>query len=527
MKRGPKALPSRSKLPTLKPVSPAEDVIRFFRTRLTHVKGELAGRRLKLAPWQCRDIITPLFDTKREDGLRQYRTCYVEIPRKNTKSTLAAGLALYLLYADGEPGAEIISAAADRQQAAIVFDIAKSMVEASPKLRDMAVIYRREIVIPSTGSVYRVISSEAYSKHGMNLHGAMVDELHAHESRELLDVLQTSMGARRQPLLFIITTAGHDRQSVCWEFHQHAERVKQGTLIDPSFLPVLYGAPVEADWSDPAVWAAANPGLGMSLKRDYLEQECRRAQEMPGYQNQFRRWHLNQWTESATVWLPMDWWDRGAVAVDREALRGRRCYAGLDLSTTTDLSALVLVFPDEEGGYDILPFAWCPRDNILKRSRADRVPYEAWARDGYLEATEGNVVDYDVIRERLKALAILYDIREIAYDRWGATQLVTQLQDDGATVVPVGQGYQSLSAPSKELEKLVRGAALRHGGHPVLRWCVANAMIEQDPAGNIKPSKRKSTERIDLLVALVMALDRASRSGGGASIYETRGVLAL
>jgi phage terminase large subunit-like protein len=529
LKRGPRPEPELSGLPALGGGRPSARVQRFFRRHLQHVKGELRGQKIQPQRWVVNDVLRPLFDTQLPDKRRQYRTAYVEIPRKNAKSTIAAGIGLYLLFYDGEPGAEIVSAAADRAQAAIVFDIAREMVEADPYLSKVTQIYRRELVVPSTGSRYQVISSEAYSKHGLNLHAAIIDEVHAHQDGgELWNVLTKAMGSRRQPLTFAITTAGYDRTeaSLCWTLHEHTRQVNAGLIDDPSFLGVIYGADLEADWTDPKIWAQANPGLGTTIKREYLEQECRRAQDMPAYEHEFRRYHLNQWTQSAVAWIPMGTWDQGATPVDPEALRGKPCYAGLDLSTTTDLSALVLVFPDADGThYDVLPFVWCPQDGIRKRSQRDHAPYELWARQGHLIPTEGDVVDYDVIRAEIQALSVRYDLREIAYDRWNATQLVTQLQQDGANLVPHGQGYQSLSAPSKEFEKLVRAGALRHGGHPVLRWCVGNTVLETDAAANIKPSKKRSTERIDTTLALVMAIGRAVMHGP--SVYETRGALIL
>jgi len=529
VKPGRRPEPEASTLPLLRGARPSDRVLRFFREHLRHVKGEFRGQKIQPQRWVARDVIKPLFDTQTRDKRRQYRTCYVEIPRKNAKSTIAAGIGLYLLYYDDEPGAEIVSAAADRAQAAIVFDIAREMVESDPYLSKVTQVYRRELVVPSTGSKYQVISSEAYSKHGMNLHAAIIDEVHAHQDGgELWNVLTKGMGSRRQPLTFAITTAGYDRTeaSLCWSLHEHARQVNNGTIDDPSFLGVIYGADLEADWKDPKIWAQANPGLGTTLKREYLEQECRRAQDMPAYEHEFRRFHLNQWTQSAVAWIPMAKWDRGAPPVDPEALRGRVCYGGLDLSATTDLSALVLVFPDEAGGYDVLPFVWCPREGIKIRSQRDHAPYDLWARQGFMTATEGDVVDYDAIRSEIQTLAQRYDIREIAYDRWNATHLVTQLQADGANPIAFGQGYQSMSGPSKGFETLVREGKLRHGGHPVLRWCVGNTVIEEDGQKNIKPSKKRSTERIDVAVALIMALGRAMLQAGP-SVYETRGALIL
>ncbi len=489
-------------------------VVYFFERYLTHVKGELAGTPLALARWQKRDILQPLFSV-RKDGLRKYRTCYVEIPRKNSKSTIGSGIALYMLLADGEPGAEIVSAASDRDQARIVFDIARSMVEASAELKRLCTIYRYEIVVPATGSRYRAISSEAYSKHGMNLHAAIIDEVHAHQDGgELWSVLTKGMGSRRQPLTFAITTAGYDRTetSLCWSLHEHTQRQHAGLLDDPTFLGVIYAAPPEADWKDPKVWAKANPGLGSSVKREYLAQECRRAQDMPVYENEFRRYHLNQWTESARAWVPMEAWDRGQAPVDLEALRGRVCYGGLDMATNTDLAALVLVFPQEASGYDVLAYAWCPRIGVKRRAQHDHAPYDVWAREGHLAVTEGDAVDQEAVREKILELQARYDIQELGYDEWNMGYLGPKLQADGLTLVPIRQTFKALSGATKHLERAILTGGIRHGGHPVLRWCLANTVVDTDGPENVKPSKKHSTERIDLTVALVMALDRAMRN---------------
>ena len=521
MKRGPKAQPTATRLPRLRATTPAARVQEFARRHLRHVKGEWAGQPILFADWQRRDIIAPLFNVRRPDGTRQFRTAYVEIPRKQGKSTIASALALYLLYADGEPGADIVSAAADRQQAGIVFDAARQMVEADPVLRALTLIYRRELVVPSTGSRYQVISSEAYSKHGLHLSAAIVDELHAHESRELLDVLATSMGARRQPVLFAITTAGFDRTSVCWQLHEHAVKVRDRVIDDPSFLPVLYGATLEDDWTDPAVWRKANPGFGVTIKADYLEQECRRAREMPAYENAFKRLHLNIWTEAETRWLPMERWDACGAPVDPLALHGRPCFVGVDLSSTRDLSALVALFPDQAGGYDIIADFWLPTDMLPDRAKRHGV-FEAWAREGALRVTEGNVIDHDAIERRIRELGERYLVESIGIDPWNATQMLARLQADSLPAVPVQQTIGNLTAATKALEALVLQGKLRHGGHPILRWCASNVTVEQDHNENLKPSKKKSTERIDGISALVNALTVALPATVG-SVYDDRG----
>jgi phage terminase large subunit-like protein len=486
----------------------ADRACEFFTRYLRHQKGELAGRPLELADWQINEIVRPLFGWKRRDGTRRYRTCYVEIPRKNGKTTIAAGIGLYLLFADGEQGAEIYSAAADREQAAIAFDLARSMVEAEPELRKRAKVFRRSIVVEGTGSSYKVLSADARSKHGFNAHGIILDEVHAQPNRELYDVLHTSTGARRQPVEFLITTAGvFSPESIAWQLHEYAGKVRDGSIVDPTFLPVIYGAPVEADYRDGAVQAAANPGIGISVKADYLMAESKRAEEEPSYENTFRRLHLNQWTQQVTRWLKIEDWQ--ACADRMPDLTGRECFPALDMSTTTDITALVLAFPPRDD-YEptwLLPFFWCPEDTVMKASRRDRVPYDAWVRDYHMTATPGNVIDYKHIRQRINELSKVYKFGPLAYDPWNATQLATQLQDDdGFTMAEFRQGYISMNEPAKELERLIVGHRIAHPDNPALNWMVSNATIVSDPAGNIKPTKEKSTGRIDGVVAAVMAV---------------------
>lgn len=480
--------------------------IRFFEQCLTHSKGEFAGKNFALLSWQ-KQFIARLFGTLRPDGLRQYRTAYVEIPRKNGKSEIAAGIALKLLCADNEAGAEVYSAAADKDQAALVFNAAKSMVEQNDGLRKRLAIYRNAIVFPERGSTYKAISAEAYTKHGLNASGIIFDEVHAQPNRELWDVLNTSTGARRQPLTVAITTAGWDRQSLCWQLHEHARRVLAGELKDDSFLPLLYCAEDADDWTSPEIWAKANPSLGTTLKLEYMRAECERAKMMPSYENTFRRLHLNQWTENETRWLKIeDWNECNSDPIDRSALRGAVCYAGLDLSSKIDLTALVLYFPEKR---IVMPFFWMPRDNLRRRMEQDRVPFDAWARAGHIELSEGNVVDQEMIRRRIRELASEFQIAGICFDPWNATQMAQWLQEDGATVWEIRQGFRSLSEPTKELEKLVIAHSIAHGNNPVLRWMVGNVIVREDENGNYRPDKAKSNGRIDGVVALIMAISRA------------------
>lgn len=507
----------------------ADLAVTFFEKLLVHVKGEWAGRPFALQPWQRDGIIRPLFGWKRRsDGTRRYRRAYIEIPRKNGKSTLGAGIGLYLLFADNEPGAEVYSAAADRDQAHIVFDVAKSMTEGSAALSRFAQIYKRSIVIERTASVYKVLSADAFTKHGLNAHGIVFDELHAQPNRELWDVLNTSTGARRQPLMVMITTAGYDRESICWEQHEYAVEVLAGRLEDPAFFAYIAGAEEGDDWADPVVWAKANPGLGETIKLDYLAGEALRAQQVPAYQNTFRRLHLNQWTSQDSRFLDMTAWDVcGAPLPD---LAGRLCYGGLDLASTTDIAAFVLVFPPVEEGepFWILPSFWIPGDNLIGRERRDRAPYHAWAAQGLISATPGNVIDYATVQRDIVELGTVYNIAEIAFDRWGAESIRQDLEGAGFTMIAMGQGFASLSAPTKELVRLILAGEISHGGDPVLRWMADGVAVRQDPAGNVKPDKAKSTRRIDGIVAGIMALDRAiRREGDGGSVYDKRGIREL
>jgi len=480
--------------------------------KLTHTKGPHAGQSFNLRPWQERDIIRPLFKTDRR-GRRIYRTCLLMMPRKNGKSELAAALALDGLLFDGEIGGEIYSAAADKDQASLVFNVAAQMLRNDPELYAAVEIVdsQRRIVHRKSGSFYRAISAEAYSKHGFNASRVIYDELHAAPNRDLWDVLTTSTGARDQPLMIAISTAGFDRHSVLWELYQHAKNVVANPELDPTFLPILYEAPIDADWTSEKVWRAANPALGDFRSLDEMRIAAKRAQEIPGQENSFRRLYLNQWTEQASRWLQLSHWD--ACKITRPDLRRRRCYLGLDLSSTTDLTALVAVFPFDDGSFFVLPQFFVPADNMRERAQRDHVPFDRWATQGYVTATPGSVVDYDAVRKTINEWATAYDVREIAFDPWNATDLTTRLaEQDGLPCVPLKQNISTLAAPTKALEAAILGKTLQHDGHPVLRWNVQNVSVETDAAGNMKPSKKASHERIDGVVALVMAIDRLDRN---------------
>jgi phage terminase large subunit-like protein len=490
-------------------VKAAQRVRTFFQQFLRHSKGQWAGQPFELMDWQWREIIAPLFGWMRPDGTRRYRRGYIEVPKKNGKSALFSGLSLYLLIGDKEPGAEIYSAAVDRDQASIVFNEAGNMVDASSHLSGRLRVIRstKRIVDQRSRSYYKALSADVPAKEGLNAHAVLIDELHAQKTRDLWDTLRYAGASRRQPLHLSVTTAGYDRHSICWEQHDYAEKVLDGTIEDLAFFAFIAAADEDADWTDASVWREANPSLGVTISEEQFAEDCREAQESPAKENSFRRYRLNQWTEQDVRWLSMEKWDACCNALD--GLDGRECFAGLDLSSTTDVSALVLAFPGADDHYDVLPFFWVPEEGARNRERRDRVPYTQWIRDEYIQATSGQVIDYDVIRKRINELSQRYSIRQIALDRWNATQLATQLEGDGFEMVAFGQGYASMNAPTKKLEELVLSERVSHGGHPVLRWMAGNVSLEKDAADNWKPSKKKSIERIDGIVALVMAIGLA------------------
>lgn len=487
----------------------AERVRNFFRRFLRHSKGEWAKKPFELMAWQWQGVMAPLFGWKRPDGTRRYRRGYIEVPKKNGKSSLFSGIGLYLLTGDNEPGAEVFSAAVDRDQASIVFNEAANMVEASPALSSRLDVVRstKRIVYGRMRSFYKALSADVPAKEGLNAHGVLIDELHAQKSRDLWDTLRYAGASRRQPLHLSVTTAGFDRHSICWEQHDYALKVLDGTIEDLSFFAFVSAADEEADWTDPEVWRSANPSFGITINAEQFAEDCREAQESPAKENSFRRYRLNQWTEQDVRWLAMEKWDACAHPV--EDLEGRDCWAGLDLSSTTDISALVLVFQDA-GRYSVLPYFWVPEEGARRRERRDRVPYQQWIRQGLIEATPGEVVSYDIIRKRINELNEQFRIRSISIDRWNATQLAAQLQDDDFDVVAFGQGYSSMNFPTKKLEELILAGNIQHGGHPVLRWMASNVSVEKDAADNWKPSKKRSPERIDGIVALIMGLAGAT-----------------
>jgi len=486
--------------------------VRAFLALLKHVKGIKAGLPFVLADWQDEEIVTPLYDALRADGTRQYRHGYLSFARKSGKTTLAAGLGLYHTFADGEFGGEVYAAASSREQAALLFDVAASMVEACPVLRSRATVSRatKRIRDRVTQTVFRALSADVPHLHGLNASFVVLDEIAQQPNRELYDVLATSMGARKQPLMLSIGTAGWDRHSIAYELYQHSKQVISGSVEDPAFFGLIRELPEGADWTDETLWPLANPGLDDFRDREELRQACERAKAVPSQQNTFRNLYCNQWVSSETRWLDLAVWDSAPAAID--VLKKARCYAGLDLSSSQDITALAVIYPHDDGTYSLHLDTWLPADNLRERCLRDRVPYDAWAEKGLITLVPGPVIEYGLIEDRLRELRSKYDLREVAFDPWNARQIAQRLMAEGFAMTEFRQTLANFSLPTKAFEKAVISRKLRHGGNPLLRWMADCCTIYADGNGNIrpvKPDRLKDTRRIDGIVAAIMGLDRA------------------
>lgn len=504
--------------------------IGFFRF-LRHSKGEFAGREFVLEPLQ-QFLVGSLWGWRRQDGFRRFREVYFEEPRKNGKSTLAAGIGLALFVADDEPGAEVYTAATKRDQAKIIHEEAIRMVKASPELLSQVSVFVNNLSVEATNSKYEPLGADKDTLDGLNVHGGTIDEYHAHKDAGVYNALKFGMSARRQPLLFVITTAGLNQQSPCFERHEYARHVLEGEFTDDAFFAMICAADEGDDWQSEETWYKANPNLGVCKYVDSMIRKRDEALQSPVHQNEFLNKDLNIWTQQIERYIPMEAWDRRSDPIDLEEVRSRPCYAGLDLSSTVDVTALVMVWPpeDAEGEFVVVPRFWIPGEQIRERALRDGVPYDVWAQQGLVETTEGNVIHYGLIQKRVEELAEAHRIVEIGFDQWGAMQMMQELDAMGLKVVPMRQG-RTLSAATKEVLRLVLDDRLHHGGHPVLRWmadCLSVKRDEHDNLWPVKPDRGKSTARIDGMVALIMALDRALRKEvETASVYETRGPVVI
>ena len=478
-----------------------------------HSKGKWAGQPFKSSPWQA-FITAQAWGWLREDGTRRFRIVYEEVPRKNGKSTRAAALGLLLMLGDGEPGAEVYSAATKRDQAKIVWAEARRMVRKSPALSKRLGHNNISIFDTRTDSFFQPLGADADTLDGLNIHGGVVDELHAHKTRDMVDVLDTATGAREQPLIYYITTAGYDRASVCWEYHEYAEQVVRGILKDDEWL--VYNATIDKGdkWDDPETWKKANPNYGVSVNPDDLKRKARKASHTPAAQNAFMRKHLDVWTEQADRWITLDAWDKCRRDYTEPELLGLDAYAGLDVSASKDITALALLVPDDDGVLRTLVRAWVPESRVDARENRYRASYREWVDSGVLLTTPGVVIDHRYILEQVVTDAAQFNLKSLAIDKlFNGHQLSLEMAEEGVNVFYMGQTNVDLAIPMREYEARLLGEKIVHNGNPLLRWAVANVVAREDVRGNLHPDRAQSQGKIDPFMASLFALDRAIRPG--------------
>ena len=507
----------------------ADRVVFFIENHIKHSKGEYGGKPFILEDWQ-RKIVRDIFGWKnRKTNLRRFRTCYLSVPRKNGKSTLISAISIYMLLGDKEPSAECYIAAGDRSQAGIVFDQATAMVRTDEDLNRNLKVYRNSIVHEKSGSFLKAISSEAASKYGYNASFIVMDEFFVQKDDSLWTALTTSVASRTQPLTIAITTAGYDKNSICYKIQEYGEKVFNGVIEDDNFYYCVYSTPLDDDWTTEESWRKANPGLDSGIvKIDYLKNECEKAQRMPSAESNFRMLHLNQWMSSEQKWISdSKWMECDFGPVNLEDFRNIPCYAGLDLASVRDITALVLLFVEDEK-LTVIPYFFTPKDNAFIRSRRDSVDYITWSNEGFMDLTPGDVTDYNFVKSKIKEIAEIVDLKQINYDRWNASQLVIDCVNLGLPMNPYGQGFLSMSSPTKHLEKVILNKEINHSGNPVLRWMVSNLRMKIDASDNIKPDKSKSTEKIDGVVALIMAIGAYMNSETEEeTTYQNKGITFL
>jgi phage terminase large subunit-like protein len=505
----------------------ADRVRRFFRL-LRHSKGKhFVGKPFELLDWQWEQIVRPLFGWKRADGTRRFRRAYVEVPKKNGKSTLCAGLALYLAIADNEPGAQVYIAAADRRQASIVYNEANAMRRRSPAIanRIVAVPSRKRLDDPQTDSFIEALSNEAATKEGFDIHGLIFDELHAQKTAALWDALKYGGAARDQPLFISITTAGFDRQSVCYQQHLYAKEILNDISFDEAFFAFIAAADPDDDpWSE-TTWRKANPSFGTTIKADTFAEDARQAEKSPVTQNSFKRYRLNLWTSQQTLAIPMTTWDAAPLSdpIPLDDLDGEECYCGIDLASTMDLNALALYFPHVHA---LLPWFWVPQEACPERERLLKTRLEPWIDEGLITVVPGSYMEYEPVKETLDALAKRYKIKHVGVDRWNATQFTASLKKT-YDVTFYGQGFPSYNAATKHFLGLVGNRKLRHGGHPVLRWNANNLAVEENAGGDLRPAKNKSADKIDGITASIMAVGVSLTPEQKGTVYNKRGIIEI
>lgn len=509
----------------------ALDVIEFI--QLLNLTGDFYGQPFILQDWQ-HQILWDVYGTVNDRGYRQFNFAYLEIPKKNGKTTLIAGLGLYHLSMDS-PGGEIYCCAADKEQASLVYRAALQMIEQDSDLKKILKVTESKKLIENsiTGTFMKVLSAEAYTKHGINPTIVIFDELHAQPNRDLWDVMTFgSDSARKETLFWVITTAGDDpdRHSVGWEQHEYARKLRDGVIVDPYWYVKIYGAPEDANIFDENLWYEVNPSLGVSIDIDKVRKEAIGARNDPAKERLFRWLRLNQWVSLKKIgWLPITLWDQTNGSWNIADLVGKYCYAGLDLSSTTDLTAIALLFPPQSGlaEWRCIFKAFIPFDNMKERVHRDHVPYDVWVKDGFLTATEGDAVDYETVQLQLESYAKQYKIKYLCVDKWNSTMLTQNLAKKGIKTIEIPQTIAGMSPAMKELERLLKSKQISHEKHPLARWCFGNIIIATDGNENIKPMKNKSIDRIDIIVALVDAMAAAIKLEPKKSVYSERGVVVI
>lgn len=497
-----------------------------FIEKLKHTKGEWAGQRFRLESWQ-QFVLWNIFGWKNADGTRRFRYAYIEIARKNGKTALSAGIGLYMLFADGESRPEVYSAATVKDQAKICFSDAVEIVKATD-LKNYLTPYRNSIVYELKGGTMKPLSSDYGTHDGLNPSCGIIDEFHAHKDSGMFDVIKSAFGARRQPLMFIITTAGFDKSGVCYAYRENVIKVLRGVNEDDSLFGIIYTLDDKSEWDDPKMWIKANPNLGVSLSADYLADQVKDAKNRPEAVRNVMTKNVDLWVDAERTWILDDAWQKCIGTTDPANLKGCACWGGLDLSNVSDITAYVLLF-HENDRFQLLPHFWIPEEKMLEKVRKENINYDKWVAEGYVTVTPGNVIDYDFVKADILRIVADYDLRTSAYDRWNSSQTIIDLQNEGLECNPFGQGYGSMSAPTKEFEKLVLTGKIEHFGNPVLRWMLASTLVKTDPAGNIKPDKEKSTQKIDGIVAAIMALGEwmTAQANDESNPYENRGLLTL
>ena len=499
--------------------------IRFIE-KLKHTKGEWAGQRFRLEPWQ-QFVLWNIFGWKNADGTRRFRYAYIEIARKNGKTALSAGIGLYMLFADGESRPEVYSAATVKDQAKICFSDAVEIVKATD-LKNYLTPYRNSIVYELKGGTMKPLSSDYGTHDGLNPSCGIIDEFHAHKDSGMFDVIKSAFGARRQPLMFVITTAGFNKSGACYAYRENVIKVLRGVNEDDSLFGIIYTLDDKSEWDDPKMWIKANPNLGVSLSADYLADQVKDAKNRPEAVRNVMTKNVDLWVDAERTWILDDAWQKCIGTTAPADLKGCACWGGLDLSNVSDITAYVLLF-HENDRFQLLPHFWIPEEKMREKIRKENINYDKWVAEGYVTVTPGNVIDYDFVKADILRIVADYDLRTSAYDRWNSSQTIIDLQNEGMECNPFGQGYGSMSAPTKEFEKLVLTGKIEHFGNPVLRWMLASTLVKTDPAGNIKPDKEKSTQKIDGIVAAIMALGEwmTAQANDERNPYENRGLLTL